>query len=984
MNWVCNTNNQVMTLAASGSVLYAGGLFTSIGGTSRNFIAAINANNGQVLSNWVPNAEDWVYKIVPYGSLIYVSGAFKYIGSQIPQPMRRGIAAINPDGTATPWNPDATFSGLRAIIYSIMVTESEVYAGGHFTHIGGADRNFIAAVDIETGDATDWDPNSNHWVFSIASSGSIIYLGGQFTQIGGQDRNYIAALDMSTGNVTNWNPNSGDAVLTFSVSGSNIYTGGRFFSIGGVNRNHIAAIDATTGQITNWNPYVEGEVQSPAGYTIGLVKKLDYQYSEFDDPLDPNLLYCDAGELTEPYVFSITVEGSTVLIGGQFNTVGGRTRNNIAAVNATTGTVIEDWDPNANGPIQAISVLDSIVYVGGDFTNIGNSNRYRIAALDFGTGDAIEDWSANANYFVRTITVSDSRVYAGGAFTSIGGENRNYIAALDIETGSVIENWDPSAEDWVYSLAFDNSILYVGGEFTSIGNESRNRIAALDAESGRVTNWDPDASGGGPPETIIYSLIAFGSTVYAAGSFTSIGEEERKSLAALDVETGKATDWDPNPRYPAIPFPSEVYALAISPTGTQIYAGGFFVEINDKVQSYFAGVTGDGLTVVTNSLIQGWQTLSVPVVVDDFAKTSVWPTADPNSYAYSFCGTGYVPEETLENGVGYYVKFNSPQDIFYAGEFLQQFETPVCAGWNIVGSLSEEVPVSTNVCLYPEENSFESRFFIYRNGYEEVNTIKPGMGYWIKVALSGSLLVNIDPIQCYSDSPESIEEEGMDHFRITDATGKQQDLYVANLDLNPSLGGMDLSIPPPLPEVGFDARFAQDDYIKPVSPDSGEVELEINVETQAYPITLSWELNPANGITYSFISDSGVGKVSNIKSNNGNISLYKTTNNKIRLIASAEKISNSTNLPTVYSLMQNYPNPFNPTTIIKYSLPKVSDVKLIVYDILGREVAVLINNQQQPGRYEIKWEASNVSSGIYFYSISAGNFQQTKKMILLK
>jgi hypothetical protein len=256
------------------------------------------------------------------------------------------------------------------------------------------------------------------------------------------------------------------------------------------------------------------------------------------------------------------------------------------------------------------------------------------------------------------------------------------------------------------------------------------------------------------------------------------------------------------------------------------------------------------------------------------------------------------------------------------------------------------------------------------------------MGHWVKVLLDGILLVDENEINC--DVPESIFEGDMDHFIITDADGRMQDLYVANLDLNPSLEEYDLNMPPPIPEVGFDARFAEGEYIKPVSPDSGEVELVINVETQAYPIALSWELNPENGISYSFIGDSGVGKISEIKSQNGNISFNEIGKNKIRLFASAEKVSNSTNFPTAYSLMQNYPNPFNPNTLIKYSLPKISNVKLAVYDILGREIVTLIDEQQQPGKYEVKWDATYFSSGIYFYQLKAGDFIDTKKMVLIK
>ncbi len=93
--------------------------------------------------------------------------------------------------------------------------------------------------------------------------------------------------------------------------------------------------------------------------------------------------------------------------------------------------------------------------------------------------------------------------------------------------------------------------------------------------------------------------------------------------------------------------------------------------------------------------------------------------------------------------------------------------------------------------------------------------------------------------------------------------------------------------------------------------------------------------------------------------------------------------------PINYSLSQNYPNPFNPSTKIKYSIPTVEkghalSVQLRVYDLLGREVATLVNKEQQPGNYEVTFDASTLSSGTYFYRLQAGNFSQIKKMILLK
>ena len=88
--------------------------------------------------------------------------------------------------------------------------------------------------------------------------------------------------------------------------------------------------------------------------------------------------------------------------------------------------------------------------------------------------------------------------------------------------------------------------------------------------------------------------------------------------------------------------------------------------------------------------------------------------------------------------------------------------------------------------------------------------------------------------------------------------------------------------------------------------------------------------------------------------------------------------------PTSYELSQNFPNPFNPTTVIRYQLPVAGNVQLVIYDLLGREVAVLVNEKKEPGSYEVKFDGSGLSSGVYFYRIQAGDFVQTRRLLLLK
>lgn len=89
-------------------------------------------------------------------------------------------------------------------------------------------------------------------------------------------------------------------------------------------------------------------------------------------------------------------------------------------------------------------------------------------------------------------------------------------------------------------------------------------------------------------------------------------------------------------------------------------------------------------------------------------------------------------------------------------------------------------------------------------------------------------------------------------------------------------------------------------------------------------------------------------------------------------------------LPTTYALAPNYPNPFNPTTLIQYALPEAAMVRLRVYNILGQEVQRLVATEQPAGRYDVRFDASRLSAGVYFYVLEAGSFRATRQMVLLK
>ena len=103
-----------------------------------------------------------------------------------------------------------------------------------------------------------------------------------------------------------------------------------------------------------------------------------------------------------------------------------------------------------------------------------------------------------------------------------------------------------------------------------------------------------------------------------------------------------------------------------------------------------------------------------------------------------------------------------------------------------------------------------------------------------------------------------------------------------------------------------------------------------------------------------------------------------------QLLGILVNVGENKELPLVYSLSQNYPNPFNPSTTITYELPKTSHVSLSVFDILGREVSVLVNERKETGVHEVKFDGSSLASGAYLCRLQAGTFVQSRKLLLIR
>lgn len=186
----------------------------------------------------------------------------------------------------------------------------------------------------------------------------------------------------------------------------------------------------------------------------------------------------------------------------------------------------------------------------------------------------------------------------------------------------------------------------------------------------------------------------------------------------------------------------------------------------------------------------------------------------------------------------------------------------------------------------------------------------------------------------------------------------------------------------------FKINFLSNSNIELIWQTTNEIN-NYGFEVERKPLSLQ-EGNSSTWTKVGFVN--GYGTSNSLKNYNFIDKTAKTGKYKYRLkqfdingdYKYSEELEVNLGNPRSFVLNQNYPNPFNPETIINYSIPITTNVKLKVFDVLGNQITTLVNAEQKAGNYKVKFNASNLASGIYFYQIEANNFISVKKMILIK
>jgi hypothetical protein len=371
----------------------------------------------------------------------------------------------------------------------------------------------------------------------------------------------------------------------------------------------------------------------------------------------------------------------------------------------------------------------------------------------------------------------------------------------------------------------------------------------------------------------------------------------------------------------------------------------------------FWDIPGQGELIVDH--LENWNLIGVP-----FESTSFLCSGYVEESLYSFENGNYVngSVDNMSTGSGYWLRFDEAGTCTYSGEPVNELTIFLTEDWNLISGISFSVPV--NSIIDPDNLILSGTLYGFEANYVEAETIEPGYGYWLRSTGDGEItLSNAAPSGKLSAVPKS--------GNANQLTFGNQVLYFG-VEI-PDDEKLSYSLPPKPPMGAFDVRFKGDTRI-------AEEHAEIEVMSPYETITTSYDIVIEAGEHMNWVLTSASGE-EYILEGSGEIIL--PTEETFTLERKAIII------PIAYTLHQNYPNPFNPITSLSYDLPEQAQVILTIYDLIGREVAQLINTTQDAGYRSVQWDATDsfgkpVSTGVYFYQIQVGEFVQTRKMVLLK
>ncbi len=535
-------------------------------------------------------------------------------------------------------------------------------------------------------------------------------------------------------------------------------------------------------------------------------------------------------------------------------------------------------------------------------------------------------WQTNLDTAVTTSPTID----AGGILYIGGLDSKLY--ALDASSGAVLWSFTTGGPIRSTPAISDSGTVYVG-------NDAGEIYALTNDGSSAGVKWYYRQSA-----SIISPLLYRNGTVYLSGSdSTLVGIYDSSGYGPPTAESSGSI---------GIPMWG-TYQGNNQRTGAQAQTG----------------------TSRLGNIRVGWNMISLPVQISDpglRTRSALFPTSTSRIFAYD-PDSGYVHRDTMENNVGYWLKFDSIQTIVLSGADRLLDTVHVDSQWNLIGTLSRAV--WTGAIISDPPGNISSLIFGYSGGYFVTDSLQPLHGYWVRARSAGEIILSASA----AVPKGTLADGGLNKLAklvFRDASGKASNLYFG--DTGP--GEKDFyQLPPTPPESGFDVRYATN-LLAEFTDGKVSREIPVRITSAQFPVKVEWDLNNVNVTASLVIGQRTVGLATK-----GSVTVL-SSNERIFL-----RLGVQTVIPADFRLEEAYPNPFNPSTTIRYDLPVESRVTLRIYNLLGENVATLANGIEEAGYRQIEWNAAGYPSGIYFYRFDASGvgergrgYSSVKKLILVK
>ncbi|HYQ87385.1 MAG TPA: choice-of-anchor D domain-containing protein [Bacteroidota bacterium] len=400
--------------------------------------------------------------------------------------------------------------------------------------------------------------------------------------------------------------------------------------------------------------------------------------------------------------------------------------------------------------------------------------------------------------------------------------------------------------------------------------------------------------------------------------------------------------------------------------------------------------------MVPNFVVQaGWNMLALPVKVGDYRREMVLPGAVSPAFSYD---SGYTKHDTLRGGIGYWVKFSADQRIDLAGAAIGADTIDVRRNWNLIGSISFPAPANSVIPL-PRVH-FSSPFLGYSDlrGYFAADTLQPGGAYWVRTDGPGRIVVSANAtMPAAADGhgsdgaiagllkPDNAREKGFSTLDFRDPDGRTRTLYFSGRRASGDLNGLEL---PPAPAEVFDVRFQTGRLAEHAETGNGKTAVfPIAIQVPRFPLILSWDvLESERDASLEIITQGSARKALPLHAKGF------TVIEGAEIPDLALLLTPRATVPREFALHQNYPNPFNPATTTQFDLPRQARVTLKIYNVLGEEAKVLLDNAlYEAGSYFQRIDASDLPSGVFFCRMTAeavgGDnyaFRSVIKMLVLR